>query len=91
MKPTLLTQLAQKLPSVIYKPLARRYIDYDFPRHIFIETTAKCNLSCSFCPREKNDSHMGFRLFCDIVDECSKYGPRSFSLHLFGEPLLYPQ
>ena len=33
---------------------------------------------------------MRWELFREIVDECSKYGPRSFSLHLFGEPLLYP-
>lgn len=33
---------------------------------------------------------MDFGLFKEIVDECSSYGPRSFSLHLFGEPLLYP-
>ena len=32
---------------------------------------------------------MDFELFKRIVDECGKYGPRSFSLHLFGEPLLY--
>lgn len=34
---------------------------------------------------------MDFQLFTSIVDECRKYGPRSFSLHLFGEPLLYPK
>ncbi len=33
---------------------------------------------------------MDFELFKQIIDECSQYGPRSFSLHLFGEPLLYP-
>src|SRR3990167_3764311 len=33
---------------------------------------------------------MNYELFKQIVDECSEYGPRSFSLHLFGEPLLYP-
>ena len=70
---------------------ARAYIDREFPRHIFIETTAACNLSCGYCPREKRSDHMQFDLFQRIVDECSRYGPRSFSLHLFGEPLLYPQ
>lgn len=34
---------------------------------------------------------MDFNLFKEIVDECSQYGARSFSLHLFGEPLLYPR
>lgn len=34
---------------------------------------------------------MDFELFKSIVDESSQYGTRSFSLHLFGEPLLYPK
>ena len=33
---------------------------------------------------------MDFGMFKSIIDECSLYVPRSFSLHLFGEPLLYP-
>ena len=32
---------------------------------------------------------MDFGLFKSIVDEATRYGKRSFSLHLFGEPLLY--
>lgn len=32
---------------------------------------------------------MKFELFQKIVEEASEHGPRSFSLHLFGEPLLY--
>lgn len=34
---------------------------------------------------------MDFELFKSIIDESAYYGPRSFSLHLFGEPLLYPK
>lgn len=85
------TRLAKKLPSPIYKALAQSWIDYEFPRHIFIETTANCNLSCTYCPREKRKEDMDYGLFKSIIDECSLYGPRSFSLHLFGEPLLYPK
>lgn len=77
------------LPSPVYKFLAKRYIDRQYPRHLFIETTATCNLSCSYCPREKIKAEMDFELFKDIIREASKYGKRSFSLHLFGEPLLY--
>jgi len=33
---------------------------------------------------------MDWNLFRAIIDEATHYGPRSFSLHLFGEPLLYP-
>lgn len=89
MKLTKLTTLARKLPSPIYKVLAQSYIDKEFPRHLFIETTANCNLACSYCPREKIKEDMDFDLFKSIVDEASCYGARSFSLHLFGEPLLY--
>ena len=34
---------------------------------------------------------MPFDVFTGVVDEASTYGARSFSLHLFGEPLLYPR
>jgi hypothetical protein len=87
---TKLTTIARKLPSPLYKLAAQAWIDHEFPRHIFIETTANCNLSCEFCPREKRKEDMDFELFKEIINECSEYGPRSFSLHLFGEPLLYP-
>lgn len=83
-------QLKKYLPSPIYKFFAKRYIDYGFPRHLFLELTATCNLTCGYCPREKVRQDMDFRLFKEIVDEASQFGSRSFSLHLFGEPLLYP-
>ena len=85
------TGLARKLPSPVYKVLAQSQIDYEFPRHIFIETCASCNLSCAYCPREKRQENMDYELFKEIVNEANQYGPRSFSLHLFGEPLLYPK
>jgi hypothetical protein len=90
----LLTKYAsfsRSLPSWLYKILAQNWIDYEFPRHLFIETTANCNLSCEFCPRENRKEDMDFSLFTSIIDEAKHYGPRSFSLHLFGEPLLYPR
>ena len=85
------TDILRNLPPFIYKIAAQSYIDKEFPRHVFIETTASCQLSCAYCPREKRNDHMEWSLFKEIVDECSHYGPRSFSFHLFGEPLLYPK
>ena len=82
-------QHAKKLPGFTYKLLAQSWIDKEWPRHIFIETTANCNLTCSYCPREDISKEMDFDIFKQIVDEASHYGARSFSLHLFGEPLLY--
>ena len=91
MKLTLLTPLSRRLPSPLYKLAAQSFIDYKFPRHIFIETTANCNLSCEYCPREKIREDMRYEMFKEIINEATSYGPRSFSLHLFGEPLLYPR
>ena len=88
---TTLTPLIRRLPSWIYKLGAQSYVDKTFPRHIFIEVTSLCNLSCSYCPRERINQHIDFELFRTIIDECNSHGPRSFSLHLFGEPLLYPK
>ena len=82
-------QIAKNLPSWMWKLGSQAFIKKDFPRHLFIETTATCNLSCSYCPREKIRQDMDFELFRQIIDEAHRYGPRSFSLHLFGEPLLY--
>lgn len=81
----------KRIPRPLYAFLAQRWIDYRFPRHLFIETTATCNLVCDYCPRPKIRQDMDFTLFKEIVKESSKHGSRSFSLHLFGEPLLYPQ
>jgi len=74
-----------------YKFFSQKLIDYDFPRHLFIETTALCNLQCKMCPRNDSPAKpgtMNFELFKKIVDESARHGERAFSLHLFGEPLL---
>lgn len=83
--------LLKKAPSLIYKAAAQLYIDKEFPRHLFIEVCAQCNLKCEYCPRENNRGNMPFDMFTAIIDEASNYGPRSFSLHLFNEPFLYPK
>lgn len=88
---TIFAQYIKKLPSPIYKWLAQRWVDYEFPRHIFIELTTNCQLSCAYCPRPRISHNISFDVFKKVVDEASSYGKRSFSLHLFGEPLLYPR
>jgi MoaA/NifB/PqqE/SkfB family radical SAM enzyme len=75
-----------------YKLSAQSMIDRRFPKHLFIESTSLCNLSCVMCTRDTSRlGHMKFDLFQKIIDEGVSYGPKSFSLHLFGEPLLHPQ
>lgn len=78
------------LPSWAYKICSQMFIRRKFPRHIFIETTSRCNLNCSYCPRPSGGTDMRFEMFKGIVDEATRYGACSFSLHLFGEPLLWP-
>lgn len=77
--------------SVPYKIIAQRMIDWKFPQHLFLETTNACNLKCKMCVRNMvplKIGEMDFDLFKKILDESSNYGPRNFSLHLFGDPLL---
>jgi len=91
MRWTLHAELIKRLPTWLYKILAQLWVDRKFPRHIFVETTTSCQLSCANCPRPRVSHHLPYSLFKKIVDEASSFGKRSFSLHLFGEPLLYPR
>ncbi|MBU1102469.1 radical SAM protein [Patescibacteria group bacterium] len=78
--------------TIPYKIVAQRLIDKNFPSHIFLETTSACNLRCQMCARNLAPIKIGFLdlgLAKKIVDEATAFGPRTFSLHLFGEPLLY--
>ena len=84
-------QIIKQIPSFIFKPLAQLWYDKEFPRHIFIELNSACNLSCNYCPRRKEAQNMDWSVFTRIIDESKEHGGRSFSLHLFGEPLLYPR
>jgi len=92
MRWTKYAEIIKKIPSPIYKCLAQAWYDKRYPRHLFIELTRSCNLHCPYCPRQRAEEspHMDFRLFKQLIQEAKMYGPRSFSLHLFGEPLLYP-
>jgi len=82
------------LLNIPFKALSQKLIDYQYPAHLFIETTRACNLKCIFCPRELSPlktGHMDFALFCKIIDEAARFGRRSFCLHMFGEPFLHPR
>lgn len=80
--------------SWLKKWFIQRMISYDYPQHIFIEITSACNLKCKICPRTSGNTligYMDFELFKKIINEANQYGPRTFCLHLFGEPLLAPK
>lgn len=68
----------------------------DFPIHLDIELTNRCNLKCEMCPfhgKDKIDTRehedMNFELYKKIIDEGSKKGLKSVKLNFGGEPLLY--
>jgi len=67
----------------------------DFPSHLDIEVTSRCNLNCTFCDKQpllKKDQlgDMDFALFRKIIDEGALYGLKSVQLSYRGEPLLHP-
>lgn len=77
--------------SIPYKIISQKMIDWEFPHHLFIETTNACNLKCKMCVRGMiplKIGEMDFDLFKKILDESANYGSRNFCLHLFGDPLL---
>ncbi|MDR2404860.1 MAG: radical SAM protein [Deltaproteobacteria bacterium] len=75
----------------------------DFPLHLDIDPTNRCNLSCTMCPRtvylqEGNPnwapgglSDMDMSLFRRIIESSAPLGLKSVKLNFLGEPLLYPE
>lgn len=64
----------------------------DFPNRITVEITNRCNVSCSFCPRQTVDMELGdmdFQLYKKIIDEASEHLPVKLVIFFRGEPLLY--
>jgi radical SAM protein with 4Fe4S-binding SPASM domain len=95
--------------SSVHASLTQEYQDYrrcweenpanfilrDFPLHLDVESTSRCNLRCTFCDRRPlltkgQVGDMEFSLFRRILDECQ--GGRLWGLKLSyrGEPLLHP-
>ena len=74
----------------------RNFVVEDFPIHLDIESTNRCNLKCTFCdklpylsPAEFGDMEYG--LYTRIIDEGSVKGLCSIKLSYRGEPLLHPR
>ena len=72
-------------------------IELDFPLHLDIETTTRCNLLCPMCPRtllvEKGTfNDFGFLTraeYRSIIDQGSANGVKSIKLNYLGELLLH--
>ena len=74
----------------------RNLVVEDFPIHLDIEATNRCNLKCVFCdklpylsPNQFGD--MDYGLFTRIIDEGAIWGLCSIKLSYRGEPLLHPR
>lgn len=68
----------------------------EFPLHLDIEASKRCNLRCPMCPRtiklergeELDEGDIDFDLFKKIVDQGAKEGLYSIKLSYLGEPLM---
>ena len=86
-------QKSTGLKRLLYKLGSQILIDKKFPLHIYLELSFLCNYSCPMCPRTETSrqNFMSVSLVEKIVNEAKHYGPTSYSLHMFGEPLLHPK
>lgn len=71
------------------------FIVEDFPIHLDIEATNRCNLKCTFCDklpylRPEQIGDMDLALFRRIIDEGREHGLCSIKLSYRGETLLHP-
>lgn len=65
----------------------------DFPLHLDVELTSRCNLNCTFCDKQpllkaSQLGDMSPELFYKIADECGDAGLGSMGMSYRGEPLL---
>ncbi|MBP7527605.1 MAG: radical SAM protein [Syntrophorhabdaceae bacterium] len=72
------------------------FILRDFPMHLDIEITNRCNLRCTFCDKlplltKDQMGDMEIELFKKIIDEGEKGRLWGVKLSYRGEPLLHPQ
>lgn len=64
-----------------------------FPNRITVELTNNCNVSCTFCNRQKICMDIGYmsdELFYKIIDEASEHLPMKLVPFFRGEPLMHP-
>ena len=75
----------------------KRYVS-DFPMHLDIETTSKCNLKCPMCPLTILDDElldqdesmfMSREDYINIIDQGVSNGVSSLKLQYLGEPMLH--
>lgn len=80
----------------LWNQCPQEFIVRNFPIHLDIEATNRCNLKCSFCDKlpylSKDDfCDLDPALFYRIIDEGAEKGLMSLKLSYRGEPLLHPK
>lgn len=64
-----------------------------FPNRVTVELTNDCNVSCTFCNRQKIAMDIGYmedKLFYKIIDEMAEHLPIKLVPFFRGEPLMHP-
>lgn len=81
------------LKSVFYKVGTQSLKDKNFPIQINLEVSRSCNYDCPFCARKEapEGMHIPFDLAKKVILEANDYGPTTFALHMWGEPLMNPE
>jgi len=74
----------------------RNFVVREFPIHLDIEATNRCNLKCTFCDKlpylaPEDFGDIDYSLFTRIIDEGREKGLCSIKLSYRGEPLLHPR
>ena len=62
-----------------------------FPLKVMVESSNRCMLHCSMCPRDRMTRAQGdmpFELFAKVIDEAAAGGLYHLSMHQHGEPLM---
>lgn len=75
----------RKVARIMFKKM-------EFPNRITVELTNRCNVSCTFCPRQTTNMEIGdmdFELYKRIIDEAAKHLPVKLVVFFRGESLLY--
>lgn len=72
------------------------FVVRDFPLHLDIEVTSRCNLRCTFCDKlpllsKEQMGDMDFHLYRKILDEGAEGHLWAIKLSYRGEPLLHPR
>ena len=87
----------------VYQEYRRCWFEYpanfflrNFPMHLDIEVTNRCNLRCTFCDKlpllsKDQMGDMDIGLYCNILDQGSEGNLWGIKLSYRGEPLLHPQ